>query len=96
MVEYTAEQKQAMYRAGQYVFNAPPVCTVLWSEAIWIKWIDGANGWRPPDLPRLSIKALGYEWTPDPSDAKMYIRGRKLDGSEDEEGDHGKIYRLRT
>lgn len=44
---YTEEQKLAMYRSGEYVFQVPPVQTWMWDEAAWIKWIDHVSGWRP-------------------------------------------------
>lgn len=29
----------AAYRAGAYVFRAPPVCTVRWNERDWCKFV---------------------------------------------------------
>lgn len=43
----TYEQKVLLYRAGKYVFKAPPVCTALWDERAWIAWIDACKGWWP-------------------------------------------------
>jgi len=41
----TYEQKQKLYRAGQYVMAPPPVPTRCWSEKSWIHHIDATGGW---------------------------------------------------
>ena len=46
-MKFTLEDKLRMYAAGEYVFHAPPVCTVQWDMYDWIKFIDAGNGWRP-------------------------------------------------
>lgn len=43
----TREEKQALYVAGKWIFEVPPVCTAHWDDASWVKWIDHCNGWRP-------------------------------------------------
>jgi len=37
--------KVAAYRAGRYWFPPPPVCTALWDEDAWIRFIDKDGGW---------------------------------------------------
>jgi len=44
----TYEQKVTMYRAGQYRFKCPPVCTAFWDTDSWIKWIDACGAWVKP------------------------------------------------
>lgn len=41
----TKEEKQAKYKAGQYLFPAPPVPTVLWNDGDWINYIDLHGIW---------------------------------------------------
>ena len=41
----TDEEKRRRFRAGEYRFKAPPVCTVFWGEGDWIKWVDACEGW---------------------------------------------------
>lgn len=43
----TDEQKTELYRAGKYMFPPPPVCTVLWDEAAWIRFVDRNGKWLP-------------------------------------------------
>lgn len=43
--QLTHEEKLEKYRAGDYLFKAPPVCTAAWDDAAWIKFIDACNGW---------------------------------------------------
>ncbi len=45
----TLEEKKEKYASGQYRFKAPPVCTALWGEASWIRWIDSGHGWTYPE-----------------------------------------------
>jgi len=40
--------KLQAYRAGKWVCPAPPVCTALWKEADWIKFIDRDGNWTVP------------------------------------------------
>lgn len=37
--------KEEAYDKGLYRFNAPPVCTALWSRQNWITYIDAGRGW---------------------------------------------------
>jgi len=37
--ELTEQEKIEAYRAGCYWFNPPPVCTIKWDEAAWIRYI---------------------------------------------------------
>ena len=41
----TYQQKLEKYKKGEYLFPAPPVCTVRWDDDAWIKYIDGHKGW---------------------------------------------------
>lgn len=43
----TQHDKERLYKAGEWVFAVPPVCTANWDDASWIKWIDACDGWRP-------------------------------------------------
>lgn len=43
----TLAQKQELYKAGKYKFEAPPVCTSLWDDADWIVYISACDGWLP-------------------------------------------------
>ena len=49
MADLTYEEKQSMYRNGEYKFSAPPVSPGLWEERDWIAYIDAGNGWLPAD-----------------------------------------------
>ena len=46
-LEYTEEQKIAMYEADEFVFPAPPVPHARWDRDAWIRYIDSKGGWRP-------------------------------------------------
>jgi len=46
----TMIDKVAMYKAGNYKFKAPPVCTANWDHFAWIAYIDAYNGWLIPLL----------------------------------------------
>lgn len=37
--------KRALYKAGNYWCEVPPVCTANWSDSDWIKWITNHGGW---------------------------------------------------
>lgn len=39
------EQKLAKYLMGDWCCPAPPVCTVQWDAAAWIRWIDSKGIW---------------------------------------------------
>lgn len=41
----TYDDKVALYYAGRYNMPAPPVCTVAWSTANWIEYIDKYGAW---------------------------------------------------
>lgn len=51
-MELTHEQKIALYRAGRYSFEPPPVYRGNWDENSWIKWIDSNGHWYPPQTVR--------------------------------------------
>jgi hypothetical protein len=36
----------AAYRAGDYSMPVPPVCTALWNENDWIRWIHDHGEWH--------------------------------------------------
>lgn len=48
-MEFTKEQKQAMYATGEYVVHRHcfDCYTGNWSAESWIKAIDKTDGWRP-------------------------------------------------
>ncbi len=44
----TITGKRALYDAGAYAFNPPPVCSVQWDRDAWVRYIDGGGGrWIP-------------------------------------------------
>lgn len=40
------ERKQELYKAGKYLFKAPPVSHHLWTDSDWITYIDNHHGWQ--------------------------------------------------
>jgi hypothetical protein len=40
--------KMQAYKAGLWYCPAPPVCTALWDDASWIKYIDRDGHWTVP------------------------------------------------
>ena len=42
-------EKVALYLSGMYEFRAPPVCTHLWNDGDWIRFVDSYKGWLPAE-----------------------------------------------
>lgn len=42
----------AAYKAGEYAFSVPPVCTAYWDETAWMNFVTFTNpeltGYLPP------------------------------------------------
>lgn len=47
------ETKKKLFKAGHYVFDAPPVSTAYWFDKDWMKYIDSHGQW---DIKKDSIK----------------------------------------
>ena len=65
------ETRKSLYQTQQYEFPVPPVCTYLWNEEDWIKYIDESGKWITPIANQIesenpydkSIKDCGfYNW----------------------------------
>ena len=37
--------KLEAYKAGHYMFPAPPVCSFYWNDDDWIRYIDSCGKW---------------------------------------------------
>lgn len=46
--KWSRRTKKFMYSRGYYAFKAPGVCTALWNDADWFKYVDYSGLWLVP------------------------------------------------